>query len=240
MKTSFVLVVLFGIFVAQEAAGLSMMPKKRVWPWRVLLRSRSQGEHGRRPSPPVQSYVPDGLSADEYSQLKQQEAARRAAMKYGAWGPRFQRSERPTGDWMVMPQLWTQGAVAGATTTRPNPTSSSSKRKRLTTWLQETCPAFVLALSTVNLVLFSSYVLWLGRMAAVLQWMTSSPRMVAIVASSHIAVSILLTRAFQRYLEYANRRLLWTQQRTFVVTTTTGLVVAWTVMTLVLRVGRGL
>lgn len=27
----------------------------------------------------------------------------------GAWGPRFAKSEAPTGDWMVSPNLWTSG-----------------------------------------------------------------------------------------------------------------------------------
>ena len=49
---------------------------------------------------------PDGLPPEEYGQLKQQEAARQAGKRYGAWGPRFQQTEGPPiGDWMVMPQL---------------------------------------------------------------------------------------------------------------------------------------
>jgi len=28
---------------------------------------------------------------------------------FASWGPRFQKSERPDGDWMVLPKLWTGG-----------------------------------------------------------------------------------------------------------------------------------
>jgi hypothetical protein len=57
------------------------------------------------------NYVPSGLSAEEYEKLKQAEEAHQKSMNYGLWGPRFQPSEVPDGDWMVMPHLWTRGAV---------------------------------------------------------------------------------------------------------------------------------
>jgi hypothetical protein len=57
-------------------------------------------------------YVPDGLSADEYQQIKLQEANKAAKADYGAWGPRFQRtSTPPTGDWFLMRNLWTTGTI---------------------------------------------------------------------------------------------------------------------------------
>ena len=42
------------------------------------------------------AYIPDGLSSDEWDQLKKKEAAARSAMDYAAWGPRFDRQNAPT------------------------------------------------------------------------------------------------------------------------------------------------
>lgn len=30
-------------------------------------------------------------------------------MKFGMWGPRFAQTERPDGDWFIVPSLWTGG-----------------------------------------------------------------------------------------------------------------------------------
>ena len=35
------------------------------------------------------SYVPDGLSEEEYAQIKLEEYRKQQKMQYGAWGPRF-------------------------------------------------------------------------------------------------------------------------------------------------------
>ena len=54
-------------------------------------------------------YVPSGLSREEYAAIRKKEADKEKKMNYGAWGPRFFRTDRPDGDWMVMPNLWTFG-----------------------------------------------------------------------------------------------------------------------------------
>lgn len=56
-------------------------------------------------------YVPSGLSRQGYEKIRKKEAANQAKMNYGAWGPRFKQTGVPDGDWMVMPALWTLGAV---------------------------------------------------------------------------------------------------------------------------------
>lgn len=58
-----------------------------------------------------QGYVPSGLSREEYAAIRKKEADKEKKMNYGAWGPRFFRTDRPDGDWMVMPNLWTFGQV---------------------------------------------------------------------------------------------------------------------------------
>ncbi|KAG7369702.1 hypothetical protein IV203_027448 [Nitzschia inconspicua] len=57
------------------------------------------------------SYVPDGLSREQYDKLKKEELDKEKNMKYGAWGPRFKQTDAPDGDWMIMPNLWTAGRV---------------------------------------------------------------------------------------------------------------------------------
>ncbi len=54
-------------------------------------------------------YVPSGLTADQYAKIKKEELEKKKKMDFGAWGPRFAKSERPDGDWMVVPSLWTSG-----------------------------------------------------------------------------------------------------------------------------------
>jgi len=55
-------------------------------------------------------YVPAGLSEDQYAKIKKEEADQTAGKNYGAWGPRFDPSDKPVADdmaWMAMPDLWT-------------------------------------------------------------------------------------------------------------------------------------
>jgi hypothetical protein len=54
-------------------------------------------------------YVPSGLTLEEYTHIRQAEAAKISKLEYAAWGPRFRRSSAPRGDWMALPQLWTKG-----------------------------------------------------------------------------------------------------------------------------------
>ena len=54
-------------------------------------------------------YIPSGLSQEDYFKIKKDEAERMKRMDFGAWGPRFKRTETPNGDWMVMSSLWTSG-----------------------------------------------------------------------------------------------------------------------------------
>jgi hypothetical protein len=56
-------------------------------------------------------YVPSGMSRAEYSAIRKMESEREQKMNYGGWGPRFRRTDRPDGDWMTMPNLWTFGRI---------------------------------------------------------------------------------------------------------------------------------
>lgn len=60
----------------------------------------------RRPK----SYVPDGMTEEEYGKIKADELAKIRKMDYGAWGPRFKRVDGdPDSNWFNLPSLWTGG-----------------------------------------------------------------------------------------------------------------------------------
>jgi hypothetical protein len=96
------------------------------------------------------SYVPSGMTPDEYQSLKNAEAQRISKLRFGAWGPKFMwktssaANRPPDGDWMVMPRLWTHGAggestphygatdpAGGAASTPPNLLRARRRRSKL-------------------------------------------------------------------------------------------------------------
>lgn len=75
------------------------------------------------------SYVPSGLTAEEYQAIRDAEVAARAKKDYGRWGPRFSSDGGPPpGNWFSMPQLWTTGAVTMANPSNLNPEQSWRRR----------------------------------------------------------------------------------------------------------------
>ena len=56
------------------------------------------------------SYVPEGLTQEEYMKIKSDEMAKQQKMNYGAWGPRFKLIDGdPDSNWFNLPSLWTSG-----------------------------------------------------------------------------------------------------------------------------------
>jgi len=110
-------------------------------------------------------YVPSGMSREEYSAIRKMEAEKERKMNYGAWGPRFFRTERPDGDWMVMPNLWTFGQVDNTRQPVGNGVDGEmggvrpSLRRRLQWLAQVNGPAFLLGYVLVDS-LFFCYSLW--------------------------------------------------------------------------------
>jgi hypothetical protein len=55
------------------------------------------------------SYIPTGLTEEQYAQIKLEDAAKLQG-DLGAWGPRWKKvSGDPQGNWFSMPGLWTGG-----------------------------------------------------------------------------------------------------------------------------------
>jgi len=54
-------------------------------------------------------YVPDGLTREEYEQIKAKERTEVKKKNFAMFGPRFKPTGAPEGDWMVNSSLWTGG-----------------------------------------------------------------------------------------------------------------------------------
>mmetsp|Transcript_32705 Transcript_32705/g.79176 ORF Transcript_32705/g.79176 Transcript_32705/m.79176 type:complete len:199 (+) Transcript_32705:142-738(+) len=73
------------------------------------------------------SYVPDGLTEEQYRQIKNDEIAQQQAMNFGAWGSRFSQTDGdPDGNWFNLPSLWTGGFSANDKSSLQN--SGSDKK----------------------------------------------------------------------------------------------------------------
>mmetsp|Transcript_19363 Transcript_19363/g.38267 ORF Transcript_19363/g.38267 Transcript_19363/m.38267 type:complete len:263 (-) Transcript_19363:201-989(-) len=59
------------------------------------------------------SYVPDGLTEEEYRKIKENDLAKLQGKNFGAWGPRFKLVDGdPQGNWFSISSLWISGFLA--------------------------------------------------------------------------------------------------------------------------------
>jgi hypothetical protein len=89
-------------FILSESFQASRLRNHR------LLKKKQQ-RRGKRGADDEKGYVPDGLTPEEYAQIKKREQQELASKDFGAFGPRFKKSSRPQGDWFLAPTLWTSG-----------------------------------------------------------------------------------------------------------------------------------
>jgi hypothetical protein len=137
MSRIHVLIDILLFFLSSSSNALALRSTKRGLIHRILRRNN--------PPPHIvnqQAYIPDGLTAKEYAAIKQNEAKSKASKNFGAWGPRFQRTDRPDGDWMVLPELWTSGA---ALPRPPSSSSVSSSKTKTRYWNFTDLYAFIMA-----------------------------------------------------------------------------------------------
>ena len=122
------------------------------------------GKNGLSSSEMSSSYVPSGLTYDQYQQLKKEEKLKLEKMNFGAFGPRFQQVDTPTGDWMVVPSLWTHGFNANSNNRKNgggvggnNPNSKRRKVQRkiydMTRFMKQYAPSFLLGYIILDLLL---------------------------------------------------------------------------------------
>ena len=197
---------------------------KRAPQKRTIVRAFEK-PNGEGSSQSFSSYVtPSGMTPAEYIALKKKEAAAGSLKNCSAWGPWFQQTKRPDGDWLqLQPHLWTTGFRANGVT------STRSSRRRLETMgrvLQSSVWPFALAWIIIDVVL-AVFVGWKASPPSVrkvllavfttafrqqqLAWMMIWKRMWV----AKVVTAIALTWPLGHYLEWASRRRLWTKRRTF-------------------------
>jgi hypothetical protein len=110
-------------------------------------------------------YVPSGMSQAEYSAIRKIETEREQKMNYGGWGPRFRRTDRPDGDWMTIPNLWTFGRIDNNSKRNndnvdgENNGARHSIRRRIQSLAQTHGTSFLLGYVLVDS-LYAGYALW--------------------------------------------------------------------------------
>jgi hypothetical protein len=199
-------------------------------------------------------YVPSGMTLEEYQALKQKETLEESKKNYGAWGPRFARSSRPQGDWMVLSRLWTHGTVIGPS--QPTTVGGSSKSLAATTTTRrilDILPAFVLSIVlmdslitamtlyrtatelTLRKIIFTILRLRLVRWNKT-KWICS-----VMFAKIHVikaVAALFATPLIDTYfLARVNRYKLWSKRKTALVSTigSMGLLGGWALLLLGLR-----
>jgi len=180
------------------------------------------------------SYIPSGLTKEQYAKIKKKEQTDQKKKDLGAWGPRFAKSERPNGDWMTLPSLWTggfdgnrrnnglgNGNAPGGGAAKMDPILMGARVKRL-------LPIYMLACLLVECV-FTAMYLFHKKEAASLFAMAAlrlkhgqdallfSAAMVAKINGIKLLVAApLLVKPLELLIERCNRRLFWSPRRTMV------------------------
>lgn len=180
-------------------------------------------------------YVPDGLTPEQYEDIKTKEAEKIAKMDFAAWGPRFKRTAAPDGDWMVKPGLWIRGFQAGVTTNNGNAPLSEGEwerreaRKRQFATLRSVATSFLFAYALLDILFLSS--------ASIRSTSTSKRVITTIMAKNgilqalkqHVLASLVVSKvqilkvllaavatpSVLKYREIAQRRWLWSKRRQF-------------------------
>ncbi|KAI2493277.1 hypothetical protein MHU86_21274 [Fragilaria crotonensis] len=180
---------------------------------------RASTLHGSRP------YVPDGLTPEEYSQIKKKEREKMAKMDFGAFGPRFRKDVRPGGDWFLMSSLWTTGFQTNASSPDALPPDgpvarlwSLIRRYGLSLFLSRMLLEIMFAtaamvrtsssLQTMPLVAIGESLQFLiARTYASLLWKSQCLK---------LAMACAFTVPAHKFINYVNRRWLWSPARTFI------------------------
>jgi len=175
------------------------------------------------------SYVPAGLTPEQYQKIKQEEQKELRKKNFGAWGPRFNRSVRPEGDWMVLPSLWTNGFQTAQSgkhgTTNNNKPLSTLLITRMILLLSEYIPS--LAVSTILwTTLFSAATITRRSRAATLskmahyilsQTLLCVRNMKTTTRLSLLAIVVFSAIPIQKFvIEKLNRKWLWSPRRSVV------------------------
>ncbi|CAJ1935285.1 unnamed protein product [Cylindrotheca closterium] len=189
------------------------------------------------PSGPATQYIPSGMTLEEYNQLKAKEIAAESNKNYGAWGPRFAPSDRPEGDWMVLPQqLWTQGAVDGLKVTAAQQSGKESNINRLLQRIYQQVPALILSTVVLDSVVTAvtlyrtatvdwRQMVWIACRVPLAMLLPAKVKQVVLVnftrihAVKALAVLMIAPLLDRYFLIPVNRYRLWSKRRTVALST---------------------
>ena len=181
----------------------------------------------------VKSYVPDGLTPEEYQKIKQQEAERLKKMNYGMFGPRFRPSERPDGDWFLTPSLWTTGFKSNLMSSREKDDmelkGGDRRLERVVNFGKKYLPASFLVCTAVHVLfaiattLFADKMMWRFKQLGLSIWKVNCIKCL---------VAGMLTYPWQLFIERANRRWMWSKRWTVLTATAAmlGVSVLWSLI----------
>lgn len=145
----------------------------------------------------------------------------------GAWGPRFAKSNRPDGDWMIVPSLWTNGFSNNAQYSSGSTSTSNNKglvlRNALINGFKRIVPVYLTLLFIVEMT-FSSIHVKSSLFTMMCSQIIKKDPMSAFIASfggnmlkfglAKMAVAGILVKPYFMLVERCNRRLLWSPRRT--------------------------
>lgn len=155
----------------------------------------------------LEAYVPSGLTEEEYQELKRKEREANEKKDFGAWGPKFARSSRPKGDWLLQPTLWTKGFSGQDDKKVPRMIFQGSVGNRLS--------RIFLSLLLVWNLSCPLLLLW-GKQAGInnAYLMLAKKRAAAAALALGLSLSPVFYVISRNLLERSNRRLLWSSRRT--------------------------
>ena len=207
-----------------------------------------QNDASRRPTCLLEGYVPDGLSPEEYSKIKKEEAARLKSKDYGRFGPRFLKASRPGGDWFLNQSLWTGGFDSNRRMSNNNNDGNESLFVRIKRFFQQWWPAMFLSYLVIDvgmtmeaasrtaqmkprqlISMFIKVFIWAKRQNMWLVWWKAQ--------TVKCALTLALTNPVQKYLDYAETKWKWSRRRTVVATSSVmiGGSLAWSLLLLALK-----
>ncbi len=186
----------------------------------------------------VVGYVPSGLTAKQYAKIKKEELDKKKKMDFGAWGPRFAKSGRPDGDWMVVPSLWTNGFSSNAEYSNRSTSTSNVNNQNGTNlvvnfmnFMRKVMPVYMVSLFIIEMIVASffktsssliavigSRIMEMDLKSAILSSLGGS---IVKITLAKIIVASLLIKPYSMFIERCNRRCLWSPRRTMTLSSIT-------------------
>jgi hypothetical protein len=182
------------------------------------------------------SYVPSGMSREDYTKLRKTEIEKVQKMNFGAWGPRFKRTDAPDGDWMIMPNLWTLGQVRRQSSSGMDGIDTSRSPSRIRNLVinvfgvvRNYFPLFLLGYFLLDCLEIGA-AMWLWN-AQEMTWKKAIRFIIKTICSQRevfrisvmkaeavkIICAALITPILNKLMEWWNRRRLWTRKRSSMV-----------------------